>query len=449
MKLENKVRKRSVGLMSRRLMGSVALVAVLGLSAAACSQENQVVTVTVTSTQGGAAQSQVLAPELTSSSAAAASSPVASTALGASLRVTAKPAFGSVNVAPNNPVTVTVFAATFAAAALKGDDGRVIAGTVSSDKGTWTSSERLTYGTGYTFSGTVASADGKTHPISGKISTVKPATTLRASVQIPNGDTVGVGAPIVITFSGVVTNRAAAEKALTVTTSAGTALEGNWGWLQDEQIQADGPVQSQVHWRPTKSTADSSTPYWPANTKVHVAAALQGVDLGGGQWGREDFASDFTIGRSQIVKADASSFRLFVTVDGKVTKNYAVSYGKESVPGRATVTGIHIVTELHPTFAMCNPEFDYCNVTEKWAVRINNNGEFIHENLKALAAFGKANISHGCINMNMPDAENYYNSVLYGDPVEVSNTGGPAMTEKDSLYDWIYSPQDWKALSAL
>ena len=132
-----------------------------------------------------------------------------------------------------------------------------------------------------------------------------------------------------------------------------------------------------------------------------------------------------------------------------MTQNYAVSYGKESVPGRATVTGIHIVTEKYPTFKMCNPQFDYCNALEKWAVRINNNGEFIHENLKAAAAFGIANVSHGCINMGEPDAKNYYDSALYGDPVIVTNTGGPAMTERDSLYDWIYSPTDWKALSAL
>ena len=119
------------------------------------------------------------------------------------------------------------------------------------------------------------------------------------------------------------------------------------------------------------------------------------------------------------------------------------------MPGRATVTGIHIVTEKYPTFHMCNPEFDYCNVLEKWAVRINNNGEFIHENLKAAAAFGIANVSHGCINMGEPAAQDYYNSAIYGDPVNVTNTGGPPMSEKDSIYDWIYSPDEWKALSAL
>jgi len=143
-----------------------------------------------------------------------------------------------------------------------------------------------------------------------------------------------------------------------------------------------------------------------------------------------------------------NSFRMIVLVDGAITKNYAVSYGKESVPGRATVSGIHVVTEKFPTFSMCNPDFDYCNVEEKWAVRINNNGEFIHENLLTTPYLGKENVSHGCVNMGMYDAEEYYNSALYGDPVIVSNTG-VAMTEKDALYDWIYSYADWQKLSAL
>ena len=78
---------------------------------------------------------------------------------------------------------------------------------------------------------------------------------------------------------------------------------------------------------------------------------------------------------------------------------------------------------------MCNPEFDYCNVEEKWAVRINNNGEFIHENPLTTPYLGKENVSHGCVNMGVGDAEEYYNSAIYGDPVEVTNTGVPMTRE--------------------
>ncbi len=161
---------------------------------------------------------------------------------------------------------------------------------------------------------------------------------------------------------------------------------------------------------------------------MHVEANLFGVNLGSG-WGQEDIVSDFTIGRSQIVQADVNSHRMIVLVDGAITKNYPVSYGKDAVTGRDTVSGIHVVTEKFPTFSMCNPEFDYCNVEEKWAVRINNNGEFIHENALTTPYLGKENVSHGCVNMGVGDAEDYYNSAIYGDPVDVTNTGAPMTRE--------------------
>ena len=443
--------KRSAALFGRRTAGLVAVMAAVALVGSAWSSGSvETVTVTVPSSGAAVAASTVDAPDLTTSGSpdTTAESSATTTVPGSNVRITAKPAFGSKNVPPNDPVTVSVFAASLTTVTLTGNDGRTITGKIASDKGSWTSTQRLAYNTTYTFTGSATGSDGKATKITGKISTVNPKATERASIQIPDGDTVGVGAPIIITFSGKVTNRAAAEKALTVTTSQGAALQGNWGWLQDEQIQAGGPVQSQVHWRPTKSPVSGSTPYWPKDTKVTVTANLRGVDLGGGEWGREDFTSKFTVGRSQIVIADASSFRLIVTVDGLVTKNYPVSYGKESVPGRATVTGIHIVTEKYPEFKMCNPAFDYCNVEEEWAVRINNNGEFIHENALTTPYLGKENVSHGCVNMGVGDAEDYYNSALYGDPVIVTNTGAP-MTEKDALYDWIYTYPDWQALSAL
>ena len=246
-----------------------------------------------------------------------------------------------------------------------------------------------------------------------------------------------MAAPVIITFAEPVEDKAAAQATFKLTTDKGD-IQGSWGWLQDEDIQGTGVKQSIVHFRPAE--------YWPAYTNVHVEANLTGVNYGGGKWGKEDIVTDFTIGRDQRVQADVNSFHMVVMVDGKIVKNYPVSYGKESVPGRATVSGIHVVTEKFPTFSMCNPEFDYCNVEEKFAVRINNNGEFIHENALTTPYLGKENVSHGCINMGVGDAEDYYNSAIYGDPVEVTNTGVP-MTEKDAIYDWIYSFADWQKLS--
>jgi lipoprotein-anchoring transpeptidase ErfK/SrfK len=395
----------------------LALVTLLTVSA--CGGSGGDVVVTVTSTAD--------APVTVSGLDASAGPSSDSTALNSKVRVSAKPKFGSTDVAPNDPVTVTLFSATIKDLKVTGDDGTEVTGTLSEDKATWTLAERLNYNTLYTFNGTAVDTDGNDTPFTGTLQTVNPATTVRASFQIPSGTTVGVAAPIVITFAEAISDRAAAQSTFKLTTDKGE-IRGSWGWLQDEDVQGTGVLQSRVHFRP----AD----FWPAYTNVHVEANLQGVNYGDGKWGREDIVSDFTIGRKQVVQADVSTFHMVVLVDDQVVKNYAVSYGKESVPGRATVSGIHVVTDKYPTFSMCNPEFDYCNLEEKWAVRINNNGEFIHENALTTPYLGKENVSHGCVNMGVGDAEEYYNSALYGDPVIVSNTGAQ-MSEKDYIYDWI------------
>ncbi|GAA2008071.1 L,D-transpeptidase family protein [Nakamurella flavida] len=423
-------RRRPAG--GRPRWAAVAAVAAAGLMAlTACSSSNEVVvTVTAQATSSG-----VTAPGLGASSAPATSS---AGDLATKVRVSALPAFGSTDLPPNDPITITVFSAKIGELTVKADDGVEVKGEIAEDGATWTLTDRLAYNTTYTFAGTAVAADGATTPIQGQMSTVNPTETMRAAFNIPTGTTVGVAAPLIITFAGQVTDKAAAQATLHVTTDKGD-IEGSWGWLQDEDIQGNGTLQSIVHFRPKE--------YWPAYTNVHFEADLNGVDYGTA-WGREDISSDFTIGRAQIVEADVNTFRMVVKVDGAVVKNYPVSYGKESVPGRATVSGIHVVTEKFPVFSMCNQQFDYCGVDEKWAVRINNNGEFIHENLKSVEFQGKANVSHGCVNMGPGDAEDYYNSALYGDPVEVSNTGTP-MTNADAIYDWSYSWDEWKALSKI
>ena len=337
---------------------------------------------------------------------------------------------------------------------MSGDDGTTIKGTVGASGTTWTTAERLAYNTNYSIQASVTpAAGGKATTISGKISTIKPGKTMDVQVNIPENGEVGVGAPIIITFLGTVTDKAAAEKALTVTSSAGTKVQGNWGWVQDEDFQNLGYKQSQVHWRPTSSstqTSASSPPYWPQGTKVTVTADLAGVNYGSGVWGKSDVVRHFSIRPDGIImKADANSHRLIVTSqDGLVLKNFPVSYGANDVAQRNTVSGIHIVQEKWPVKVMCNTNFGYCGVAEKWAVRINNNGEFIHENDKVLADLGVQNVSHGCINMGPADAKTFYDTAMYGDPVEVTNTG-TKMSEQDAVYDWIYSATDWKALSAL
>jgi lipoprotein-anchoring transpeptidase ErfK/SrfK len=241
-----------------------------------------------------------------------------------------------------------------------------------------------------------------------------------------------VAAPIRIQFNDHVEDRAAVERALSVETSV--PVEGSWGWLPDEN------GGSRVDWRPRE--------YWPANTDVTVTADLYGVAYGDGRYGAADVTSTFEIGREQIVKADARSYRMLVFRDGQQVADYPASYGLDSDPDRNTRSGIHVVTEKFTDKRMTSERYGY-DLIEKWAVRISNNGEFVHANPASAAAQGSSNVSHGCINLSTEDARAYYDTAIFGDPVEVSGTGVQLGPRDGDISDWTYSWEDWKALSAL
>jgi hypothetical protein len=97
---------------------------------------------------------------------------------------------------------------------------------------------------------------------------------------------------------------------------------------------------------------------------------------------------------------------------------------------------------------MSNPPY-YTNARERWAVRISNNGEFIHANPESLSAQGSSNVTNGCINLSPGDAQAFFPTALYGDPVEVTGTSIPLSAADGDLYDWTIDWSTWKGLSAL
>ena len=96
---------------------------------------------------------------------------------------------------------------------------------------------------------------------------------------------------------------------------------------------------------------------------------------------------------------------------------------------------------------MSNPAYGYSNVPEKWAVRISDNGEFIHQNQYTVADQGVVNVSHGCINLSAESAQAYFESAIYGDPVQVTGTSVPLSADDGDIYDWALTWEEWKAIS--
>lgn len=353
-----------------------------------------------------------------------------------SAEVTFSPANAATDVPPTSPVGVKVTNGKLQQVTLTNPNGKVVAGTINRERTAYTTTEPLGYGVEYTWGGSAVGDDGKPVPIKGAFTTVDPVKQVSGQFQLSDGQTVGVAAPIILQFDAAIDDdaRKTVEKALTVTTQP--PVEGSWAWLPDE---AGG---SRVHYR-TKE-------YYPSGTQVHVKANLYGVPFGNDHYGASDVTLDIAIGRRQVVKADATSHRVQVLDEqGAVIMDFPCSYGEGDLDRNVTRSGIHVVTEKYEDFYMSNPAAGYTNAHERFAVRISNNGEFIHANPASSGAQGNTNVTNGCINLSTSDAQQYFNTAVYGDPVEVTGTRIQLSYADGDIWDWAVSWDEWKAMSAL
>lgn len=349
--------------------------------------------------------------------------------------LTFTPADAAKDVLPTSPVSLQVKDGWLQQVTLTNAEGKPVAGTLDRDRAAFTATEPLGYGAVYTWVGSVVGRDGKAVPVAATFATINPTTQVNGQFQLSDGQTVGVAAPIIMQFDASIddAHRPDVERALTVVTDPPT--EGSWAWLPDE---AQG---SRVHWRTRE--------YYQPGTKVHVDARLYGVKFGDDAYGAADSTLDFEIGRRQVVKADAASHRIQVITDAGVLMDFPCSYGEADLPRNVTRSGIHVVTEKYSDFYMSNPAAGYSNIHERWAVRISNNGEFIHANPASSGAQGNTNVTNGCINLSSGDAEQYYYSAVYGDPVEVTGTSIQLSYADGDIWDWAVDWNEWKTMSAL
>ncbi|MET3804207.1 lipoprotein-anchoring transpeptidase ErfK/SrfK [Nakamurella sp. UYEF19] len=361
-------------------------------------------------------------------------------------KINASPAFGTEDLSPAQPVVVKVAGGRITQFALTNPEGKVVKGALSADNTSWTSGEVLGYGKTYTATGSALGANGKAVAIKGTYTTVTPDTRVRVNVSPGDGDVVGVAAPVIVRFGTEPADRASIEKNVKITTTP--AVVGAWAWIQhDDGLWA-------LDWRPKG--------YWPANTKVHVEANVYGLKFGEGEYGADSVTSDFSIGRNQVVYANAKSYQIVVKQGctaindesscAKTVATYKASYGRGDEvndPNLVTRSGVHVVIEKLPVHLMIgSPPFTYRS-TEYWDVRISDNGEFIHENPYTVDVQGVDNVSHGCINLSPESAKAYFDSALVGDPVEVTGTSVQLSDADGDLYDWTIPWSKWLTLSAL
>ncbi|MCP2318636.1 Lipoprotein-anchoring transpeptidase ErfK/SrfK [Nocardia amikacinitolerans] len=226
------------------------------------------------------------------------------------------------------------------------------------------------------------------------------------SINIADGETVGVAQPIIITFQEPVTDHATAEKAIKVTASKDAP--GHFYWFSDKQVR----------WRPND--------FWPDNTDVTVVA--------GGT------TSSFRIGDALITTADDTTKTVTVTRNGEVVMEMPVSMGK---PKYETPNGIYIVGERQRKMIMDSSTYgvpidapEGYKLEVEYATRISNSGIFVHAAPWSVGQQGVSNVSHGCLNVSTENARWFFENAQKGDPVIVQNTDGGTLNSRDGLGDW-------------
>jgi lipoprotein-anchoring transpeptidase ErfK/SrfK len=316
-----------------------------------------------------------------------------------------------------------------------GKGSEQLPGRLSADKTTWTSTGRLEPGTRYRATTVAVDSDGVEAT---KRSTFRTEDLTLDEQTFPSfapldGETVGVGMPVIVRFDVPVSDKASIEKHLKVTNTSDQ--KGAWHWISD----------SEVHWRPVH--------YWKPGTDVTVQADINSVPAGNGVFGQVSRSSTFHVGDSVVSKVNVQTHTMRVFVNGKLARTIPVSAGK---PGFITRSGIKVIVEKHRRKRMDaattgigknNPEYyDLDNV--EYAMRVTYSGEFIHAAPWSVGSQGSSNVSHGCVGMSTENAAWLYGISKRGDVVDV--TGSDRYMTLDNGYgDWNESFAEWQKGSAL
>ncbi|WP_037608090.1 L,D-transpeptidase [Streptacidiphilus rugosus] len=352
--------------------------------------------------------------------------------------VTVTPKNGATGADMTAPVTVRVALGTLESVSLTGPDGKQIPGQLSADRTSWTSSGRLASSSSYKLAAVSKDTEGTTGTTASGFSTGRPVKAFVGTFNPDHGTTVGVGMPVTITFDNAITDKAAVQKAVTVTAEPPVEIVGHW--FGDNRLD----------FRPQE--------YWKPGTRVTLTLALKDVEGAKGRFGTQARTVSFTIGRSQTSVADLASHQLTVTRDGEVAQTFPISGGSPehtTWAGKMVISEKLLQTRMDSRTVNLGGEYDIADVPH--AQRLTTSGTFIHGNYWSSGIFGNENTSHGCVGLQdakgagdpSTPAAKFYNSSMVGDVVEVINSGDRTVSPANGLNGWNLDWTSWKAGSAV
>jgi lipoprotein-anchoring transpeptidase ErfK/SrfK len=348
--------------------------------------------------------------------------------------ITVRPGDGSHGVSPQDPFTVSVRQGTLTRVRVVDAEGHELRGSIAVDGRSWRPADQLALSDRYTVDAYAEDAAGRPAAKHAVFTTLVPHDTVIGYYTPEDGSTVGTGMIVSLDFNRPITDRAAVERAVTVTARPAVRVAPHWFGAQ------------RLDFRPRHR--------WKPGTRVTLALRLRDVRAASGVYGTQSKDVRFTVGRDQVSTVDAAAHTLTVRRSGKVLRVLPISAGS---PDHPTYRGTMVISErlrltrMNGDTVGFGGEYDIPDVPH--AMRLTDSGTFVHGNYWAAASiFGTANTSHGCV--GLPDVKGggdgtpagwFYDNSLVGDTVRVTHSRDREVAPDNGLSGWNLTWKQWLA----
>jgi lipoprotein-anchoring transpeptidase ErfK/SrfK len=312
--------------------------------------------------------------------------------------------------------------------------GEQLAGEIADDGSSWVATDRLEPGLKYRVRAVAVDEEGLRSRSRSTFRTEDLPLERQTypSIAPLEGETVGVGMPVIVQFDVPVRNRASIERHLSVRSTP--KQTGAWHWVSS----------SEVRWRPKR--------YWKPGTEVTVEADINSVPAGNGVYGQISRTVSFEIGDAVVSKVNVAGHQMKVFVNGSLARTMPISAGK---PGFITRSGTKVIIEKvrdkvmdAATLGIPQGDPEYYRLDVEYAMRVTYSGEFLHAAPWSAGSQGLANVSHGCVGMTTDNAAWLFGITKRGDVVEVTGSDRQ-MTLYNGYGDWNASFEEYAEGSAL
>lgn len=264
-----------------------------------------------------------------------------------------------------------------------------------------------------------------------------PAEPVHIQLKFSDGQTFGVGIPVIAFFSRRITDATALQNATRVEINGRPVTGGRW-YFEPVSGHPGYPLEGDYRLRDP----------WPAHSRIFVDIAAKGRPAGSGLAYDDSLTLSFATGAKHVAIVNDATHRLTLYTDDRVAGRYPVSLGARKTP---TSRGIKVIMEKGLSICMSGPGYHECDV--KYTQRLTYGGEYLHQAQWNCVGppgcsgpydnIGSADSSNGCTNLLPQDAATLYRTLRIGDIVEYPNADGPQMTMGAGYGDWNVSWTQW------